>query len=71
MNILEKNERLESALAWCKKNKLESSRLNLFDRGHKKRLDKGDLDKKEFKEMCKKAGIEKGFLCKTVFTENL
>ena len=65
------NERLESALAWCKKNKLESSRLNLFDREHKKKLNKGELDKKEFGEMCKRAGVKKESLCKTIFTENL
>ena len=66
-----KNERLESALAWCKKNNLGSSRLNLLNQGHKKRLAKGELNKKEFKEMCKRAGIKKGSLCKTIFTENL
>jgi len=70
--VNEKNERLESALIWCKKNKLRLDRLNLFNRERKKRLAaKGNLGKKEFKEMCKKAGVGKGSLCKTIFTENL
>jgi len=74
----EDNDRLNHALEWCKKNKLESDRLKLFNREHKKRLAKGNLNKKEFKEMCKKAeemckkaGVKKGSLCKTIFTENL
>ena len=65
------NERLESALEWCKKNKLRLDRLDLFNRERKKKLTKGNLSKKEFKGMCKKAGVKKGSLCKTVFTENL
>ena len=65
------NERLESALAWCKKNKLRSDRLKLFDQECKKKSAKGNLSKKEFKEMCKKAGVKKESLCKTTFTENL
>ncbi|GAH64824.1 unnamed protein product [marine sediment metagenome] len=65
------NERLESALAWCKKNNLESIRLKKFNRESKKKLFKGNLGKKEFKEMCKKAGVKKSSLCKTIFTENL
>ncbi|MBA7548129.1 hypothetical protein ES705_40575 [subsurface metagenome] len=32
---------------------------------------KGNLDEKEFKEMCKKAGVEPGSLAKTVFTESI
>ena len=67
----EDNDRLNHALEWCKKNKLESDRLKLFNREHKKRLAKGNLNKKEFKEMCKKAVVKKGSLCKTIFTENL
>ena len=65
------NERLESALAWCKKNKLRLDRLELFNRERKKKLDKGNFNKKEFKEMCKKAGVKKESLCKTIFTENI
>ncbi|MBA7545304.1 hypothetical protein ES705_37670 [subsurface metagenome] len=35
------NERLESALAWCKKNDIESTRLKKFNReSKKKRLEK-------------------------------
>jgi len=30
-----KNERLESALAWCKKNNIESTRLKKFNRESK------------------------------------
>ena len=69
--IIMVNERLESALAWCKKHKLKLDRLNLFNRKRKKKSAKGNLGKKEFKEMCKKAGIKKESLCKTIFTENL
>lgn len=69
--IIMVNERLESALAWCKKRNLESIRLKKFNRESKKRLPKGNLGKKEFKEMCKKAGVKKESLCKTVFIENL
>jgi len=36
-----------------------------------KEIAKKELDKKEFEEMCKKAGVEKESLCKTVFTKNL
>ena len=67
----EDNDRLDHALEWCKKNKLESDRLKLFNWERKKRLVRGNLNKKEFEEMCKKAGVKKGFLCKTIFTENL
>jgi len=69
------DERLEPALAWCKKNKLESIRLKKFNRESKKDLFRKkrsrSLSKKEFKEMCKKAGVKKEALCKTIFTENL
>ncbi len=69
------NERLESAFDWCKKNNLDSARLKKFNRESKKKLfrKKKDrsLNKKEFKEMCKKAGVRKESLCKTIFTENL
>jgi len=67
----EDNDRLDHALEWCKKHKLKLDRLNLFNRERKKKLVKRNLGKKEFKEMCKKAGIKKGSLCKTIFTENL
>jgi len=65
------NERLKLALAWCKKNNLESIRLKKFNRESKKKPPKGNLNKKEFKKMCKKAGVKKSSLCKTIFTENL
>ncbi|MBA7498304.1 hypothetical protein ES704_01039 [subsurface metagenome] len=65
------NDRLDHALEWCKKHKLKSDRLNLFNRERKKKSVRGNLSKKEFEEMCKKAGVEKGSLCKTIFTENL
>jgi len=32
---------------------------------------KGELNQKEFKEMCKKAGIEPGSLAKTILTRNI
>ena len=37
-NISMRNERLESALAWCKKHKIGSDRIDLFDREYKKKL---------------------------------
>ena len=67
----EDNDRLDHALEWCKKHKLESDRLNLFNWERKKKLAKGNLSKKEFEEMCKKAGIKKESLCKSIFTENI
>jgi len=67
----EDNDRLDRALEWCNKHKLKSDRLKLFNRKRKKKLTRGNLSKKEFKEMCKKAGIKKESLCKTIFTENL
>lgn len=65
------NDRLDRALEWCKKHKLKLDRLDLFNRKRKKKLAKGNLSKKEFKEICKKAGVKKGSLCKTIFIENL
>lgn len=59
------NDRLSHALRWCREHKVKA-RLNLFNRKRKKKL-----GKKEFEEMCKKAGVKKGSLCKTIFTENL
>jgi len=70
VNILEKNERLESALAWCRDHEVKNQ-LDLFNREEKKKESKGNLGKKEFEEMCKKAGVEKESLCKTIFTKNL
>jgi len=67
----EDNDRLDHALEWCKKHKLKLDRLNLFNRGRKKKGVKGNLSKKEFEEMCKKAGVKKESLCKTIFTDNL
>lgn len=66
----EDNNRLDHALEWCRKHKLKLDRLNLFNRGRKKKSAKGNLSKKEFEEMCKKAGVKKESLCKTIFTEN-
>jgi len=66
-----KNKRIEKALEWCRQNKLDYDNLKLFDWRKKRKLIKGELDKKEFKEMCGKAGIKKESLCKTIFTENL
>ena len=37
VNIFMVNERLESALAWCKKNNIESIRLKKFNRGSKRK----------------------------------
>ncbi len=45
------NERLESALAWCKKNKLKSIRLKKFNR----ELKRERLEKKKRKFLIKKA----------------
>ena len=64
------NDRLSHALRWCREHEVKA-RLNLFNRKRKKKLGKGNLGKKEFEEMCKKAGVKKGSLCKTIFTENL
>ena len=64
------NDRLDHALEWCRKHEVKT-RLDLFNRECKKKLAKGNLDKKEFEEMCKKAGVKKGSLCKTIFTEDL
>ena len=67
------NERLESAFEWCKKNKVKNQ-LDLFNRVDNKKKEskkKKSLSDKEFKEMCKKAGVRKESLCKTIFTENL
>jgi len=65
------NDRLDHALEWCKKHKLKLDRLNLFNRKRKKKSAKGNLSKKEFKEMCEKAGVKKGSLCKTIFIDSL
>ena len=47
------NDRLEHALRWCREHEVKN-RLDLFNRGHKKKLTKGDLNKKEFKGNVKK-----------------
>jgi len=39
------NERLENALAWCKKNNLDSTRLKKFNRESKKKRFKKKLHK--------------------------
>ena len=59
------NDRLSHALRWCREHEVKA-RLNLFNRKRKK-----NLGKKEFAEMCNKAGVTKGSLCKTRFTANL
>ena len=64
------NDRLGHALEWCRKHEVKTQ-LNLLYRERKKKSDRGNFSKKEFEEMCKKAGVEKGSLCKTIFTENL
>ena len=64
------NDRLDHALKWCREHEVKT-RLDLFNRERKKKLVRGNLNKKEFEEMCKKAGVKKGSLCKTIFTENL
>jgi hypothetical protein len=45
--------------------------FNRVDNKEKKSKKKKSLSNKEFKEMCKKAGVKKESLCKTIFTENL
>lgn len=64
------NDRLGRALEWCRKREVKT-RLNLLYRKRKKKTAKGNLNKKEFGEMCKKAGVKKESLCKTIFTENI
>jgi len=66
----EDNDRLGHALEWCRKHEVKT-RLNLLYRKREKKSARGNLSKKEFEEMCEKAGVKKGSLCKTVFTENL
>lgn len=63
------NKRIEKALKWCEENHIrKTEQLSLFAKLVKR---KKKLDKKEFKEMCKKAKVEPGSLCKTIFTESL
>jgi len=64
------NDRLGHALEWCRKHEVKT-RLDLLYRKRKKKSTKENLNKKEFKKMCKKAGVKKESLCKTIFTENL
>lgn len=45
MIMLIKNERLESALIWCKKNNIESTRLKKFNRESKKKRSKKGQDR--------------------------
>jgi len=66
----EDDERIERALAWCKKRNIKSEQLNLFDRQFRKEKAK-HLSDKEFKEMCKKAKVDPGSLADTVFTRSL
>lgn len=49
----------------------EMFRIDKLMKKAQKKYDKKELDKKEFEEMCKKAGVKKESLCKTVFTKNL
>ncbi|MBA7520000.1 hypothetical protein ES705_12088 [subsurface metagenome] len=53
VNISMRNERLESALAWCRKNNIESIRLNFFNRESKRKRFK----EKRGKFLTKKANI--------------
>lgn len=46
-----KNERLESALKWCRKNNLDSIRLKKFNRDQKKKR----FNKKRSKSLTEKA----------------
>ena len=64
------NDRLKHALKWCREHEVKNQ-LNMFNRERKKKLAKGNLDKKEFEEVCKKAGIKKRSLRKTTFIDNL
>lgn len=64
------DDRLDHALRWCREHEVKT-RLDLLYRKRKKKSVKGNFSKKEFKEMCKKAGVKKESLCKTIFTENL
>ena len=63
------NDRLDYALEWCKKHEIKLDRLDLFNRERKKKLAKGNLSKKEFEDMCKKAGVKKESLCRTILTD--
>ena len=64
------NDRLGPALEWCRRHKVKTQLDRLY-RKRKKKSAKRNLSKKEFEEMCKKAEVKKGSLCKTIFTENL
>lgn len=67
----DKNEdRLSHALKWCKEREIKN-RLNLFSKKRKKRSVKGNLSKKEFDGMCRKAGVKKESLCRTILTDSL
>jgi hypothetical protein len=63
-------DRLSHALKWCKEREIKN-RLDLFSKKHKKKLVKGNLSKKEFDGMCKKAGVKKESLCRTILTDSI
>ena len=42
------DERLEAALAWCEKNKLESSRLKKFNRESKRKEKQSNKKRRKF-----------------------
>lgn len=64
------NDRLGHALEWCRERNIKN-RLDLFGQGSKKKPGKGNINKKEFNKMCKKANVKKESLCKTVFTKDI
>jgi len=54
VNISMVNERLESALDWCKKNNIKSNRLKKFDRESKKKQSRGEKRRRFFLKKAKK-----------------
>ncbi|RXG66408.1 hypothetical protein ES695_03235 [Candidatus Atribacteria bacterium 1244-E10-H5-B2] len=79
--------RAELAREWAKKHNIQLSlfdreyQIKLKATNKQRRLNKESSEKskdicqgiraKEFKQMCKKAGVETGSLAKTVFTRNI
>jgi CRISPR/Cas system-associated protein Csx1 len=48
IDIFMRNERLELALAWCKKNNIESIRLKKFNRESKKKEKQSKKERRKF-----------------------
>lgn len=81
------NERTKLAREWAVKHNIQLSLFNreyqidLKATNKQRRLNKESSEKargicqgiraKEFKQMCKKAGVEPGSLAKTIFTESI